>query len=1276
MVHRYLNVCIALILLALFAVTAIAAPATANSAKRFTKEQLNSIAERMLNGESVTPSEKEAAYPLFVDRLREQEGQNVSVVDLAGGPDAFGYRFLDDREAGGPVFSWITPTASATNITFSGDDSNFGPFTMAGGFTFPFYGTNYSQFYMSTNGTLTFGSGYYNYSPGPYTSGPAGIYYAGGDMYVTSGTTVIKQELLTSPARLLIDISNLQNYSPRTNLHQFQIILYASGEVVIQCNGTMPSATYPNYVGIQNQNAVSSLYYVNTNANYTTNMAAGRAIKFFTLGQPSSPIPADGAMNSPTNTVFRWTAAAAANSYNLLWGTTNPPTTSVTGLTEPVYDPGPLAASTLYYWQVIASNGAATNAGPVWSFTTGAGAAPDAPTNGQIVSVGTTTLQGSFTDNSTNETGFPLEWSTNGVNYTAVTTLPAHTGTGTVTVDGTGLTPSTQNWFRVFATGAGGTSTGYAEANTWTLASTPDPISGAASGLSTVTFTVNNNAAVPNPANVNYSIYESTTGQYVQANGALGASAAWQTLTQWGATTTVRSLNPNTTYTFQVKARNGASVETALSTGINVPTINLNQTFVQDFSEGIVPPTGWTVEQNPVDSYTWIYNAAGLGNAGSARINFWSYSASNARDYLWSPSVTTAGIMEGVVAFDWYYHPGYSTSYDDTVLVVYSLDGGVTVAGTMWLRHGFGAGAENLSEGCTGGSVSSVGTTWGHAEIPLPAGALNAANLKIGWLGITDYGPDIFVDNLGLYLGSPSGGAICGFTPSSVAFGEGAVGTIYQQTVAVNNPGTDALNITDVVAPTNYTVSWTTQTIPAGGSANITVTWSPTSAGASSGNIVFTSNALNNPASLPVSGNASAAVLQNATVTPSTFVETGQSVVYTVDVVSASAITVNFVDISINGATGVPMTAGAGTFPGTVTYSYTQSFATPGTTNYSFNLDYTFGGTAQFRLPTSGSIAGPTITIAQNGGPDGGGYFYRTSLAVGGPAFSWVDISATGTDVTFSGIDDAVSLIDLGTFSFPFYGSTVDATVGLIASTNGNLQIGATGSASFSNVALPTDALNAGAMAFMWDDNQIDASASQWVKYQNMNDGRFVVSYHMSHLSAPASTFDAQVIIYSNGRIVYQYTNVPLSTSMSGTLGIQGAQTGTMFTQFGGENEVPVNNWAIEFYTLPPLPPSDVTDLTISYSGGVASLSWSAVAGSPNGYYVYRSTNAYFTPVIGDRIATVGVTNYNEAVSGRFFYKVTSHNDASSDSYIPDPAYGSAWPRALGINRDARKTNR
>lgn len=48
----------------------------------------------------------------------------LSLLMLTGGPDRFGYYYIDSREPGGPVFNWIDYTGG-TRIPL-GDDANSG----------------------------------------------------------------------------------------------------------------------------------------------------------------------------------------------------------------------------------------------------------------------------------------------------------------------------------------------------------------------------------------------------------------------------------------------------------------------------------------------------------------------------------------------------------------------------------------------------------------------------------------------------------------------------------------------------------------------------------------------------------------------------------------------------------------------------------------------------------------------------------------------------------------------------------------------------------------------------------------------------------------------------------------------------------------------------------------------------------------------------------------------------------------------------------------------
>ena len=82
------------------------------------------------------------------------------------------YKWTSSDSTGGPVYSWEDITSTGTLISMSGDDNNTGPHPI--GFTFPFYGTEYTTFRISTNGWISFTSTStaYNNHELPGTSSP------------------------------------------------------------------------------------------------------------------------------------------------------------------------------------------------------------------------------------------------------------------------------------------------------------------------------------------------------------------------------------------------------------------------------------------------------------------------------------------------------------------------------------------------------------------------------------------------------------------------------------------------------------------------------------------------------------------------------------------------------------------------------------------------------------------------------------------------------------------------------------------------------------------------------------------------------------------------------------------------------------------------------------------------------------------------------------------------------------------------------------------------
>ncbi|HTW92050.1 MAG TPA: T9SS type A sorting domain-containing protein [bacterium] len=82
-----------------------------------------------------------------------------------GGPDTFGYKYLDSDTTGpgAPTYNWFSIKGVGTKITSLGDDNTAGPFAI--GFNFPYYWYRVSSVIVGSNGYITFGDASSNASP-------------------------------------------------------------------------------------------------------------------------------------------------------------------------------------------------------------------------------------------------------------------------------------------------------------------------------------------------------------------------------------------------------------------------------------------------------------------------------------------------------------------------------------------------------------------------------------------------------------------------------------------------------------------------------------------------------------------------------------------------------------------------------------------------------------------------------------------------------------------------------------------------------------------------------------------------------------------------------------------------------------------------------------------------------------------------------------------------------------------------------------------------------
>jgi len=275
-----------------------------------------------------------------------------------------------------------------------------------------------------------------------------------------------------------------------------------------------------------------------------------------------------------------------SNSFNLEISTTSA-TTGFTAVTGGAYASGTIAAGTTTPYaniDIAALSNISGNVWIRWSYTelSGSGSRDAIALDNVVLSwnsgptvtssaatsvtASSATLNGSVNANGTTATASFSYGLTTSYGSSAAATPSSVTGTSATSISApvSSLSPNTLYNFRAVAT-AGTTPANGANASFYTLANVPGVLTVSNPGIYTLDVTVTATTQNSNPAITRYAIREAG-GQYVQASGALGATAVWRTAADW-ATITVTGLNENTPYTFSVKARNNASspVETAFS---------------------------------------------------------------------------------------------------------------------------------------------------------------------------------------------------------------------------------------------------------------------------------------------------------------------------------------------------------------------------------------------------------------------------------------------------------------------------------------------------------------------------------------------------------------------------------------------------------------------------------------------------------------------------------------------------------------------------------------
>jgi M6 family metalloprotease-like protein len=206
----------------------------------------------------------------LLDKHAPDTRSGPAVTEGTGGPDGFGYIWIDSNEPGGPLFNWIDISATGNLLSqsspwistgsYAGYDEGYIQVPLP--FSFNFYGIVYTSIYIGSNGHVSFqaptGDTWSNQSI-PNIDNLNNMIAAFWDDLQISGTAAVYYGL--SGSNFVIQYTNVPRYGSTTPNYTYEYILKPTGDMLFQYlsmgfnGGTLTSST----VGIENSIASTGL---------------------------------------------------------------------------------------------------------------------------------------------------------------------------------------------------------------------------------------------------------------------------------------------------------------------------------------------------------------------------------------------------------------------------------------------------------------------------------------------------------------------------------------------------------------------------------------------------------------------------------------------------------------------------------------------------------------------------------------------------------------------------------------------------------------------------------------------------------------------------------------------------------------------------------------------------------------------------------------------------------------------------------------------------------
>ncbi len=267
---------VALFLVLILSMTAFAQLPEGFTSKQQYYDEVDRLTVALNSGQELMPQELDF---LLREGVIPRPGSDDELDEL-GGPDSNGYVFIDSQEEGGPAFTWIDITDTGTDVTGWQDDITQGPYDLP--FSFNFYGTDYTQFYVCSNGWISFSANQgdeYNNAMIPSTGTPNnGIFWFWDDLFPTGSDHMYYEEV--EDGHFVIQFGN-DDYIWDEMLYA-QVHLYDTGHIIISYDESSTQGITGETIGIENSDGTVGLQ-VSYNTTPDSYPVFGTSIEIYTL---------------------------------------------------------------------------------------------------------------------------------------------------------------------------------------------------------------------------------------------------------------------------------------------------------------------------------------------------------------------------------------------------------------------------------------------------------------------------------------------------------------------------------------------------------------------------------------------------------------------------------------------------------------------------------------------------------------------------------------------------------------------------------------------------------------------------------------------------------------------------------------------------------------------------------------------------------------------------------------------------------------------------------